>query len=92
MTLPTDDEYLEQLRERLQDDEWVALEEQMADSLDADAIAHEMIAESAFTSGLFNDLVKSLKESRNPSQYFRGKYINLLETLHSLLSSLTGSS
>jgi hypothetical protein len=79
--LPSDEEFLEQLHEKLSDDEWLAMWRRITASTDVASTAQAYISEGSFTADQFDDLVSALRESTNPALYFRGKYIEFLRNV-----------
>ena len=77
-TLPTDDEYLDELYIRFKDDEWVAMQEQFVtpDKL-ADA-AQKAIEQGIFKQDEMDKAVEVFREVHSPPLYFRGKFIDAI--------------
>jgi hypothetical protein len=83
--LPTDEEYLNQLYESLKDDEWVEMRKRAGQASDPEAMARQAISEGTFTHDQYDALVGALRESDNPSSYFRGQFIGLLRNMALLM-------
>src|SRR5260370_31499168 len=84
--LPTDEEYLDDLYARLRDDEWAETQERYARREDPAVAAQGAIDRGEFKQDQYDSLVKAIRESLNPSLYFRGEFIGLLR--HSALHML----
>jgi hypothetical protein len=79
--LPTDEEYLNELYDRLKDEAWIAMQQNAVKRQDPAARARQAVAEGTFKEDQLNALIEAIEESINPLLYFRGKYIELLKSV-----------
>src|SRR5437016_906973 len=77
-TLPTDEQYLDELYHEFKDDEWVKAQEQFTRLDDLVEGARQIIKEGLLQPHELARGVEILREATEPSLYFRGEFIGLL--------------
>jgi hypothetical protein len=90
-TLPTDEQYLDELYERFKDDEWIRAHEPITTVDSLVEGARLIIQEGLLQPHELQRAVEALREASDPSLLFRGEFIGLLRRVALLRPTLPPS-